>query len=631
MVNTIKDVNIRILKYIIPMVLLCIIGIVVYIYDYQSEQEQNQLEQAHRVHEAYLTYAAESYDQITDDIRSELLSISNNPLVADYALTQTAQSQKNLTEFMRHIAGNEQYYSQMRFVAANGLEKIRVYNHGDHTEIAPSTNLEDKSKKPYFSYAQSIRVKEIGQWKPEKTLKRDNNVSVLRLLTPVEVDGVRKGYLVLNVDILEILTDIQKDTESGELMAILPSDKNQVISQIGRKFTSSTFAHIKDQPSIMIENSEPTTNVHSVLYEDRLYSFYELKDRVDSNFGHSIVISSDFIHSPKTYTNANYVFKLFAVAAFCLLATSYFVRVVLNYESRTFSDQLTEAAINGVAGVMITDMDWVIQNVNLEFSRLTGRHESEVVGTSIFNLNLQLNESQLDEIRPIIRERGIWRGEISGISKFGGRYTILARVQAIHNVMWSKTNYVITFHDISERKRLEERLTVLSEKDALTGVYNRRKFDEELSSASQLVRRYADTQNSLALIDIDHFKQINDKHGHDGGDRILQAVASFLKEQCRETDRVYRVGGEEFAIIMPHTHAEQAKRTLERIKSRCENIDNEILITFSAGISAIGEHARHAYRQADSALYEAKRNGRDRVFHFASISVPTKEKLYAVE
>ncbi|WP_164684184.1 sensor domain-containing diguanylate cyclase [Vibrio maerlii] len=315
---------------------------------------------------------------------------------------------------------------------------------------------------------------------------------------------------------------------------------------------------------------------------------------------------------------------------FFVLSTVYFVQVVLKYESNTFRDQLTEAAINGVAGVVITDSQWRIQKVNLEFSRLTGRVESDVRGRSVFDFSLAIDPERLIEIRSVIKSRGYWRGEIDGVSKQGGDYTVLVRVQVLRNIAGKKVNYVATFHDITKRKQLENKLIELSEKDSMTGLLNRRKFDEELQLTSQLVNRYADMQTSLVLIDIDHFKSINDQYGHEEGDRVIKSVAAYLKDSCRTTDRIYRVGGEEFAVMMPYTEAESARKTIERLKEQFKSLNQSFAVTFSAGISEVGRQAVQSYREADVALYQAKGDGRDRVCCFESNVIPVFEKLYAV-
>lgn len=172
-------------------------------------------------------------------------------------------------------------------------------------------------------------------------------------------------------------------------------------------------------------------------------------------------------------------------------------------------------------------------------------------------------------------------------------------------------------------KRHLDRRLLISESlllDELTKVYNRRFLTMEYE------RVLADHQHSakpfcLALLDIDHFKSVNDTYGHVTGDIVLSTFAGFLKERSRPEDRVVRYGGEEFLLLLPHTSTDEAKERVEQLlqdfSSQTIQIDtHQLSITFSAGIYEIRDEAMHlaqAVQFADSALYKAKKNGRKQV------------------
>jgi len=163
-----------------------------------------------------------------------------------------------------------------------------------------------------------------------------------------------------------------------------------------------------------------------------------------------------------------------------------------------------------------------------------------------------------------------------------------------------------------------DHLARLASTDALTELYSRRGWFELAASEFSRSRRYG-RPVSLLLIDLDYFKRVNDTFGHDAGDRLLQTFGALLRVECRQSDVVGRIGGEEFAILLPETTIHAAQRLAERIcvASRALKVATaagEITCTTSVGISSIGAGdftIDDVMRRADAALYEAKRGGRD--------------------
>jgi diguanylate cyclase (GGDEF)-like protein len=174
------------------------------------------------------------------------------------------------------------------------------------------------------------------------------------------------------------------------------------------------------------------------------------------------------------------------------------------------------------------------------------------------------------------------------------------------------------------RQRLEvleqenEKLRLLSNQDGLTGLLNRRGFESELNRALDLVARYGG-QISLVAIDLDGMKPLNDTHGHPAGDAALQQVANTMRATLRASDLAARVGGDEFALILPETSYEGAAHVSERIRrsiSRLELPGGRKLTTSIGLANALQtDHlaAGELYARADAALYRAKRNGRNRI------------------
>jgi len=197
-----------------------------------------------------------------------------------------------------------------------------------------------------------------------------------------------------------------------------------------------------------------------------------------------------------------------------------------------------------------------------------------------------------------------------------GAMDFLVKAEFTPRMLARSVRYAIKLGDTLEQLRL------LATRDPLTGLRNRREFERLLADEWQRCARF---QRPFALVvaDIDHFKKVNDTHGHQAGDAVLKHVANLLAGQLRTVDHLARVGGEEFAIIMVETGAKDALETIQRLlallaESPCALPDSaeSVTVTISAGIAMMPEDAdttQALFEAADKALYSAKRTGRNRV------------------
>lgn len=178
-----------------------------------------------------------------------------------------------------------------------------------------------------------------------------------------------------------------------------------------------------------------------------------------------------------------------------------------------------------------------------------------------------------------------------------------------------------TVRDITEQKRLELRLRQLSRTDELTGLFNRRYFIQRLVQELARYRRHVRAA-SVVLFDFDHFKRINDSHGHPAGDQVLVSVGKLLRDRLRTSDVPARLGGEEFALLLPDTDLEEATRVAEKIRRLVKEQafategGHAFGVTITCGVSAFQgseETVEAILHRADHNLYRGKRDGRDRV------------------
>jgi diguanylate cyclase (GGDEF)-like protein len=181
-----------------------------------------------------------------------------------------------------------------------------------------------------------------------------------------------------------------------------------------------------------------------------------------------------------------------------------------------------------------------------------------------------------------------------------------------------------------ELKTINQRFKQLSITDALTGLYNRRHFEDLMETEIAMSIRYGDI-NSLMIFDIDHFKKVNDTHGHQKGDIVLKEIASLLRKNMRKTDILCRIGGEEFVAFSKRSTKETAIDVAEELRSSVAKHqfdlgDKTINITTSIGIATIPDemetgNKEELFKRADIALYYCKRNGRNMTKHYGDIPI----------
>ncbi|GEM_PF-884479 len=218
---------------------------------------------------------------------------------------------------------------------------------------------------------------------------------------------------------------------------------------------------------------------------------------------------------------------------------------------------------------------------------------------------------------PTAIRNGAWSGEVALLHS-NGKEIPVSLVTVAHRSHSGPVEFLSYIaRDITERKNLEDRLVHLATHDPLTGLFNRRRFEEELEIQLAQAGRYA-TQGAIAFFDLDHFKTVNDSLGHHAGDELLASVAQLLRGRLRSSDILARLGGDEFAIFMPRADAHEARivaqRILDTIGETNVTIEGRLTdISASIGIALVPEHGTtkdELLAHADLAMYQAKDNGR---------------------
>ncbi len=230
------------------------------------------------------------------------------------------------------------------------------------------------------------------------------------------------------------------------------------------------------------------------------------------------------------------------------------------------SVSLLQATLESTAdGLLVVDLEGHIESYNEEFARMW-RVPREILAARDDERAMAHAIEQLRDPDAFARQvRELYthpHAESYDLLEFkdGRVFERYSRPQLIHG---KSVGRVWSFRDITERKRAESELQQLADHDALTGLFNRRRFDEELTRELARAARYQQPA-ALLVLDLDNFKYVNDNLGHQAGDQVVMSVAALLRKRLRETDIVARLGGDEFAILLPHTDGDEAKAVGER-------------------------------------------------------------------
>ncbi|WP_290704837.1 bifunctional diguanylate cyclase/phosphodiesterase [Amphritea sp.] len=289
--------------------------------------------------------------------------------------------------------------------------------------------------------------------------------------------------------------------------------------------------------------------------------------------------------------------------------------------------------------VMVTDIDNHIIKVNKAFTTITGYTIDEVLGETPSVLKSGRHDAYFYiEMLKTLQRCGEWEGEIWNRRKNGEIYPEWLTVSAIQNDQGDIGGYVSLFSDITKRKEYEEKIEYQANYDALTGLANRHLLADRFSRAIDR----ADRKNSrvaLLFIDLDRFKQVNDSLGHTFGDKLLQEVSSRLYSHVRKSDTTARLGGDEFAVIFPDVpdihHVEDSIRNILNNLSKLYKIEgNEVYLSASIGVTVYpddGITIDDLLRNADSAMYKAKENGRNSFQYYSGEMHKDAEKRRLLE
>ncbi len=319
---------------------------------------------------------------------------------------------------------------------------------------------------------------------------------------------------------------------------------------------------------------------------------------------------------------------MYGVVSILIVLGAYLSSRVLARVRRSENDYrlLVNAFAHTADGIMILDTERRIVAVNHAFTTITGYTPEEVLGEVFIRpKTVKIPGPPLFAVWTDTRTAGRWEGELWNVRKNGELYPMRLSLSAVHDGRRGAVNhYVAVFSDISPHKAQEERLKYRAAHDSLTGLPNRAEFERACREAIER-ERLRGRRLAVLYIDLDDFKPVNDTHGHEVGDELLQTLGARMKQMMRDTDIVARVGGDEFSVLLTDLDEESrsyivASKLLGMLSQPVVTKRGTHQVGASIGISIYpgdGDEPQTLLRRADAAMYRVKQGGRGGVAFYS--------------
>lgn len=597
-------------------------------------------------------------------VDADLHLIANLPSLRRYLDGGNPALREDLARLFLVLARESQLYDQVRYLDASGQEIIRINYNDGRPAIVPHEQLQNKSGRYYFNDTIKLKQGEVFVSQLDLNIERGSleipYKPTIRFGTPVfDSAGRKKGVVLLNYFGNNLLQHFREAMQGGD------PHSGMLLNRDGHWLSG---AKREDEWGFMLGKSERTFG-HDFAEEWRAISASEQGTlRTGKGLcvyttaypllpGQHSSTDTALAHAPNQHelTAPEYSWKIVSFVPHAVLTGA------------AFYYQTGGRALLGAAFLLLALAAWGIANVTLsreqaqaELARLKARYDELTqripVGAYLFRFHADGSMSfeyvspvfcqMLDlDADAVLRDAGIAfaaahpddleslirSSQEAAVSlkpfRWDGRFIIRGETHWVHiasdptsqpdgGSLWSGV-----VSDITERKQLEDELKRQARIDLLTGLNNRRHFFELAEQELARAKRYG-APLPVLMLDVDHFKLVNDTYGHHVGDMALQKLSEVCVHTLRGIDIVGRLGGEEFAILLPETKGEQALEVAERLRLAVAGATipleqgGSIHLTVSIGVaSPVATDARidDVLKRADAALYAAKNAGRNRV------------------
>lgn len=639
----------------LSMLLLLIVGGFFYT-DFQSE-----LQIITERERSQTMLGAKLIERRLDSVARDVLLLAKSVSLSRYGDYGVQEAIHDLGREFRNTSCLTGSYDQVRFLDASGRERVRVnYREGD-CQLVAEKDLQNKKTRYYFNDTfklgrQQIFISPLDLNIEHGVIERPLK-PMIRIGTPVFNDtGQKFGIVLVNYYGKELISDLTTEMSGSDGIPML----------LNRNGYWLLGAHSEDEWGFMFKNEKRIENKHpeswremstaeagQIMTASGLFTWrtvYPLAVNSVSSTG-----STDASGASATYIDRDdYFWKVvthipqetieglqnkrikMALVLLSLLILLAFIAAYLIGRSREkellsisalkVSEHRQRAITSKLAeGLMVLDKEGKLINMNPEAERLLGWSYAMLSGQRIHEW-IHKDASGKGEhecpILNVVKEERIYHVEEDVFRRSDGTDLPVAYTASPYIVEDEASGVIVAFEDISERKKLKEELLHQATHDALTGLLNRRELENLLGHAFSQAMRYG-RDLSVCMIDIDHFKQINDTFGHRAGDEALKSLGQVLDQKTRSADLAGRYGGEEFVVVLTETSLSGAMRWAEQLRATIESTpiiltesSGSTNLTVSIGVASISnaiENSDQLMDRADSALYLAKGSGRNKV------------------
>lgn len=571
-----------------------------------------------------------------------------------YLNNPTTESYESLKRTLIETANVYGRYDQIRVISLEGKELVRV----DHTSLGayamPQSELQDKLDRYYVQ--EGLKLKPGQVYLSPLDLNMEHGVvekplnPTIRLVRKMaNSEGKPVALLVLNYKARGMLNQFIEQFPAGDRAMLLNTDgywlaNHQVENEWGwmlghpertlKQWSPKLWEAVQSRSSGTFNKDNDLFTFKRIdianIYHNTSHATHVRDMGLVSNLKAStwtILIQTDKAQWQKRAIYNSYWFRAVFIS-FVLALVSIIYLLLRNQNQRQLNTALQNQQLanfrdlyeNAPIGYLTLAADGLITNANELLLSNLGYARDEVVN-KLYLKDVVDGGSRAEAERLLLtlvdakeRNSRMTMRAADG-TKICMRCNISLRTAENSSLPMGRCS----LQDITEQIHLEQRLGELARKDPLTGLANRRGFDEVAANELDRARRTA-TALSVITLDIDHFKHVNDTHGHAAGDEVLKALAEHSQARLRSTDIFARMGGEEFVILLPDTSIDQAVEKAESLRQALAEIvvslsnGTNVQITVSFGVAALIKHGTdisQVLEAADKALYEAKRSGRN--------------------